>query len=426
MDFDFHGQLPSIGEADVLWDVVEEHMEEASFLWIEWERAQRSATLAPVQVQRIFEDRLAAHLEGLALSGAISPARLSAAAARAGDEGASFAVVHALLHRGRADGVDAAVELLATAEGADVHAVGRAFALAPARALLPRLPELLRHEQPRVRAAALSAACRGGVDVGPPLADGLGDRDADVRRAALAAVTALRRREHLAAVRALLADPDPGVRRAAMEAGLILGAPDALAACRAALCEGDAAALLLLALAGDGADVAAILRALDAIETRAAALFALGFIVAPEAAEASAAACADAALGPVAAEAFAAVTGLDLVREGLASAAAPPSADREEAGPDDIELRAEAQLPVPDPAAIRARWAARSSWFTPRAELGTEALLAALSAAPMRRRPPLATQLAIRSRGAVQLDTTAWLCDQLASLARLRAQQGAR
>jgi hypothetical protein len=55
-------------EALVLWDAVEEHLEEAGFQWERWERALVSPLLRARQVVDGVEARLAAHIEGLTIS----------------------------------------------------------------------------------------------------------------------------------------------------------------------------------------------------------------------------------------------------------------------------------------------------------------------------------------------------------------------
>jgi len=425
MELDLHRQLAPIGEGQVLWDVVEEHLEEASFLWFEWERALESPALAPRSVAGGVERRLLAHLDGIALSGAVVPDRLARSAARTGDEGAAFAAAHALL-RSASDGGATALSLLAAARGDHRRAVRRAVQLAPASGLLRDLGRLLGDARAVVRAAALDLVRVNALDPASALADALADPAPEVRCAALAVVSALRCDEHRASTVALLSAPEPAVRDAAARAGLILDLGEAREACRAAVASGAAGreVLLLLALAGSPADLPLLLAAASSADRRADALWALGFTTAAAAADTCAAATGDAALGPIAAEAFAGVTGIDLIQEGLATPALMPPADLEDADDAALELRPEASLPIPDPDRIRAFWAARRPSFAPR-PTDASALAAALERAPMRRRHALATQLAIVTGGAWQIDTRGWVRSQLAGIERLRATKGA-
>ena len=56
-------------ELPVLREVAEEHLDEAGFLWTQWERALVSPDYSASEVADGPEERLAAHLEGLALGG---------------------------------------------------------------------------------------------------------------------------------------------------------------------------------------------------------------------------------------------------------------------------------------------------------------------------------------------------------------------
>src|SRR6185369_129808 len=52
------------------WDIYEEHLDEAAFLWGQWESALDAATFALHDVMVGPEERLRAHLDGLVLGGA--------------------------------------------------------------------------------------------------------------------------------------------------------------------------------------------------------------------------------------------------------------------------------------------------------------------------------------------------------------------
>ncbi|MFY2557023.1 hypothetical protein ACN469_05285 [Corallococcus terminator] len=55
---------------DVLWDVVERHLEEAAFLWEQWARHHFTADFTLAELGERLEARLLAHLQGLAVGGA--------------------------------------------------------------------------------------------------------------------------------------------------------------------------------------------------------------------------------------------------------------------------------------------------------------------------------------------------------------------
>jgi hypothetical protein len=63
-------------EASVLWDIVEEHLDEAAFLLQSWLAAARSPRTSLAALQKTIESRLIAHLDGLAVAGTVVSDRL--------------------------------------------------------------------------------------------------------------------------------------------------------------------------------------------------------------------------------------------------------------------------------------------------------------------------------------------------------------
>jgi uncharacterized protein (TIGR02270 family) len=136
---------------------------------------------------------------------------------------------------------------------------------------------------------------------------------------------------------------------------------------------------------------------------------------------------------PVAAlagEAFSAITGLRIAEQYAAAReeeeeSLPPL--EEEDLDADLTPGPEDTLPLPEPDAVTAWWRearpkldAKQRYlagqpFTP------QALLDALVSAPMRRRHALALELTLRSRGALQVPTRAFVTHQLAALKAARA-----
>lgn len=406
-------------EALVLWDVVEEHLEEASSLWLDRERWLHEPRSLPELIA--LERRLKAHLDGLAWSGALAPAKLVRAVSRARDPGATAAAIFALAASDRPAALAEAVSLLARA--AEHHRDGavRAFALLDEVPRNVDLETALASDSAAVRAGALGVCRAHGLDPGRALDAALASSDAALRCAALDLIAARRDTSRAAALLSELSAPEPEVRVAALRAGLILGVQAAEAACRSGeLAAASRDVLVYRALLGEGKDLMALLRALDDPRQRADALFALGFTGSRVAADACADACADPSVGPVACEALSAIAGIDPVRAGIAKPAPPPLSDTELPPADRLTLRPEDLLPVPDAGAVREFWAARRPSFV-EAPPTPSATVAELERASMRRRHALATRLARMTRGAVVLDTRSWGRSQAACLARARA-----
>lgn len=167
--------------------------------------------------------------------------------------------------------------------------------------------------------------------------------------------------------------------------------------------------------------------ALGARDTAPEALFALGFAGTRDAAELALQAMADESLAPLAAEAFCAITGLDLELHGFT--VPRPEPPREPVPFDAEELDADLVshpddlLPVPDVSAVRRWWVDNGRALEPeRRYLRGEPhdvprLHRGLCSEPMRRRHGLALELAVRTHGLLQLQTRAFGEDQKRALA---------
>lgn len=414
--------------AAIRWDIAEEHLDEAAFLSGQWEEALVDPAYTLAEVAEGPEERVLAHLDGLVLGGAPVAERLLVPALGGDDPGVALAAAWALLLSEAGDRLDLVVEKLAGAEPEQAAAIARALQLAPREDVPARLVPALPRGSPGVRAAVLDVLAFRRADVAGPLEALVGAPEAAVRRAALRLARVLPSRLAPHVLEPALSGDDPEERDLAIVAGLVAGARSAWAVCERVAREGGPAwdlPALLWALSGEK-DLGPLLAGLDDPERAEAALFALGFAGKVAAAEAAAARLGDEDLGKLAGEAFSGVTGFAI---GGPSAKAPepwdPDAPEEEE--DEEGAGPEAALPAPDPAPVLAWWERAKKGFDPAARLlggvpwSTEALLGALESASMRRRPALALDLAIRTRGAAQLEVRGLARRQLAQLRELRA-----
>jgi uncharacterized protein (TIGR02270 family) len=375
------------------WDIVEEHLDEAEFLWGMWEHSLRAPHYDLDAVARGPEARLAAHLDALVVNGPAVAPRMLVPALASDEPHRISAAAAALLQGPDVAGLDAVF----TAWQSDPTrrpALGRALECADRPDVVPRLRADLSDP---VRAAA---AAEHLVARGEPLGDDLGvllaSDDPAERALGLRAVPdAARAADHAAAVHAALAELEPLVLDAAIFAGVRLGLPAAWARARErALDRGGAQALLLLALADDVEGRSVLRAALAQPRRRADALWALGFVGTPETVDLCAEWLEDDKVGHLAGEAFAAITGVDLVAAGLSS----PARER-----DAREHSPEHALPRPDPMAVLTWWVAHRPRFADGqrhvagAPRSPDALLAALVAGPMRRRPAVLLDLQIHA-----------------------------
>lgn len=416
-----------------IWDVVEEHLDEAAFLWTQWEAALASPRWTIAEIAAGPEERLRAHLDGVAVAGPAADASLLAPALADPDAGRVAAAAAVLAAGGRLEPLRAAVKPDAA------RAIARALGLALAGDAEKRLVRWLDDPDPGAQAVAIDALAFRGAAPAPDVRALLGAADPALRLAVLRASPILGDGARQA-VEAALDDPDPALRDAAVEAGLRLGLRPAWAACQRAADAGRATPLALevLAASGDPADLERIAAAARAPELRRAALFAAGLSGRARGAALCAEHLGDPSAGRAAGEGLWAVTGLEIA--GAYEAPEPEEPDEPVAlEAEDLDRPAlppeDAALPLPDAGAVlawwreaRARFPDGPRWLEGRPWTAEEALRA-FGAGPTRRRHAIGRELAVRSRGSWRIETRGWARDQLrAQAARplaLRAELGA-
>jgi len=397
------------------WDVLELHLEEAGFLWTLRGTALASARFTLPEVAAGPEARLHAHLRALAVGGKRTSDRLLLPALRDGESELRAAAALALLEEGEGRDRDAVFAAFGELDDEERAPVARALEVSDAPALHEHLVPWLQSDQPGVVADALDALTFRRVATDPVMLQRF--LDEPERQILAAAVRALRLVPTQASPKVIadaLADDGDELRHAGLLSGLIAAQAQAFRACRKLLHAGGETgrlAMLAVAAGGDDQDVEALRRLLESPEHRRDVLWALGFSGRPAAADACLEWLGDGEVGGLAAEAFSAITGLFIAGRYCRE----PSARPEEDGEDDGEIPpSDEDLPLADPEQV-APW-----WSRARPQLGTggrflrgkpfglEPLLQELATGPARRRAPLALELAIRSRGAVQVETRAY------------------
>lgn len=412
----------------ILWDVVEEHLDEAAFLYTQWERALRSPSYKVEELRDRLEERMLAHVDGLVVAGEAAAERLLIPALSGGQPDEACAAALALLASGGAAGVDAVCDTLQAA-GTQRKALIRALALSAGPQAEVRLRQFLGAPQAMPRALALDVLSFQRRDVRGELARALQDVDPEVTRAGLAAAMRLAPSAHLAQVRQLVQSPDAAVQEAALCVGAVAGLPEVPALLRAAVRAGTPGELvrILLALLGDAADCRLLMDRAVAAHALPADVFALGFCGTVEAAELCVELARDPRLAAVAAEAIVGITGVDLEKEKLVAAPAAGADEELESADAELAVEPEDELPVPDAEALAGWWQRSRSGLAPGTRyvagrpVGTSTLLDALAEAPLRRCHALGLDLAIRSRGTLQVETWGLARDQAAKLRELRA-----
>ncbi|WP_375767147.1 TIGR02270 family protein [Archangium gephyra] len=414
-----------------LMDVLEEHLDEAAFLWLQWERSLVASQYALNEVTGI-EERLLAHVDGLVIGGAPAAEKLLIPALEAQEDMVRVtAAAYTLLGSEDPSSAEAVRTALESASPESLPAFQRALELRGFEALPSWLPTLLKQEEPARLALALEVLASHGVDPGPVLPDLLRHEAPQVAAAALRAATRLRHPLERQVLQACLTSPASSLRDSAITAGLQKGHRAAWVACQAAV-DSRAPELrlpaLVLALSGDAREVERLKRLLDEPSHRPDALWALGFSGHPAAAELCLQWMEDEAVSHLAAEAFCAITGLSLEGRLAAPRAEedPLPALEEETLDADLTPRPEDDLPRPVAVEVLAWWKeARENFELDRRYLqgkpfGTEVLCESLLLAPMRRRHTLALELALRSRGELQVPTRTFTPYQQKALEAVR------
>lgn len=430
-------------DGGILWDVVEEHLDEAEFLVEQWSAGARSPRYNLPTLQKTIEQRLAAHLDALVVNGEAVAERVLWPALEADAEAPPARITAAVLALLLEPGVAARDRLLQRFSAATSEPVLAGLRLAMQLTARDDVDEPLRQTlyatvEPAAQAALLSVLAARRVNPGPILGPLLTSADPRLLQATLsaAAVAAAESGGHRHVVEGHLSHGTPAVRAAALRTSFTWNLAAGNRACVSEARAGSPTALLLLGLLGGPAETTLLVSTLASEDLRRAVLFALGFTGRKEAAEAclSFVSAPEPGIAKVAAEAFAAITGFMAeqkaapVEEAAKELEEPTFEDEDEDGGDldagpvaddlpplaedlekDLALYPEDELPAPDADALRRWWSAEASAFaTNQRYLGgkpvsPDAVESALRQGSLRRAGPLISEVAIRSGGRVQL-----------------------
>ncbi len=337
-------------------DIIEEHVDEAAFLF-EQRRGAFASRLYDLERLAEHDERLLANLDGLMLAGD-EGWKASIAGLESKNDGPAFVAGYVALASGEAARIETLAKAMADPKA--IEGLSAALRLADGAGVIPALEKLAAGDPLGPRALALEALAARGRKVEPRAVQALLDSG---KSAVVLAGLAIAGRASMtslgpAVARAFL-HPHPWVALGALRAGLRLELPEALPTLRARAAADDgagAAAIRLLGLAGEREDVKPLLGAARSAARGRAALLALGRLGAFAAADTLVAATADEKLGSVAGHALSTLLGVDLAAEGLVAPAKPAPAGAEEA----FALDPDEDLPKPDPEKVRAWWSEQS------------------------------------------------------------------
>jgi uncharacterized protein (TIGR02270 family) len=431
-----------IDEADILWEIEDEHLREAEFSFTTREVLLDAPHYTLDELAVGPDERLFAHLDGLVVGGPVVAERLLLGtiveAEDEGDHEKVSAAMLALLVEPDRQLCLRVLALLDNAKAEQRDGVVRALQLLRHDWIDDWLVHTLAEASLVGLAARLEALATANIVPGAWLRACLASDDLAVVRAAARLARRSRDADSLAALGPLAHAQDVELRRITLESALCRHVPGAWeSAVYWALGPAEAGlrrdALTWVALFGDAPARAALLARLDDPAHRVDALWALGFAGSPAAVDRCIELLADDELGRFAAELVCAITGLPMDEDRFWRDQLPAEDDDDALPPleqDDLDADLvpppEMSLPVPEPESIAAWWHTRRGDFDPALRylggvpLSGEQLLVGLRQGPMRRRHALAFELAVRSGGASFIDTRGFCKTQRAQLDGLR------
>ncbi len=433
----------------LLWDVLEEHLQEAAFLW----KQRQLSLLAPdyvlAEIAEGDEARLLAHVEGLAIGGRLAAERLLLPALEGEKPPNIAAAAYALLESKEPDWLPQVLDWFIQGAEEVREGISQALSLSARADVVESLVKLFPTVDSSDQRYALRVLCSRQADTGQVLSvRSAGREEPEWLVAALRAARFAPESIADVWIRHGLESPEPQVRDAAIESGLILGSRMAWSLCQRLMEAGEPdvrPAMLAFALSSEGPELEALIAAVADPARRDEALWALGFSGRLSAAEALLDVLRENG-DWLAAESFALITGLPLASfldddageeeedewdDGEEGAEEEEPEEKKEMSPDEAALGG---LPGPEVLPGKVRVEAVDAWWRqarPRFEpddryllgkpLQPGSLATVLESVPMRRRPGFGWDIAIRSRGACHLEPLAWTWVQRKQLGAARA-----
>jgi uncharacterized protein (TIGR02270 family) len=427
----------------ILWNVIEEHFNEAEFLFEEWERALHSPAYTLDELGATLEQRLESHLDGLLIGGPEVAERLLEPELENDTEPMRAVVAALVLLCSEEDAaINHVLEVSQGAEGALQEALARAPILSNAAQIDQMVLERFRAAQSDPEKAVWLEVLNGrGVDTGELLRPCFDSDNHRLVGAALEAVRRFARREMITVTEKHLRSEHSCVRLSALKASLAFGSRNAWQICLQLAKESDAhdpELLLLIAILGQPQEHQLLYALLDNSEGVEQLLWTLGFCGTVEAGNM----ClpylqsADERVAKAAAEAMAWIGGFDLnedefqlspveSEETEEDETLPPLEEDDLDG--DLTLDGVDDLPDPNCEAIAHWWEENRGRLThnQRYLLGQpfspEAMVHALEVGSLWRRHGVALELSIRTGGEQHVSTDAFLSRQRRQIATLGA-----
>lgn len=417
--------------AEPFADLVDESLDEATFLWRRWEGELTSLTRNLDEVWSWTEDRLHGALDGVSVAGAglvdvTTNGLMSGEIARIA---VSAGVLASSTEQSATDAIAAALRV---AEGEVLAAIVRGLELLGSSQAMRAAASVLAARGPECTGALCRLKAFRRVAPGDEMLTAFKSNIPEVQVEAVRAALYVPSRHAEAWIAAALRNDDAAVRAAAVESGVCRGIEHAwdTATHLARQLDVDAAPYLkLVAMLGTPDEHEMVYSALRIPAVQLHAIWALGHIGTVRAVESCLVGMQYEKLARASGEAYCWITGADLVRDGLAAEDIPlevPAFEEDDLGAN-LVPPPEALWPLPDPEAARRHWAERRPGFAADGRhvhgrpATTEALLAMVETVPMLRRPDIVLELRAKTRGRYDVETRAFTSRQRQMMAAGRA-----
>lgn len=409
----------------VLKHIVEQHAEEAAFLWEQRRIALRASHYVLAELAEL-EERIEAHLAGLRVD-LQTAKQLSLARLAEPDEGDMFVAAVLALTSFDETLLAQVVDLVDTPQAFHAGLVGGMGWLSSA-ALQRWLPNMLAADQPTYRYLGIAGAALQRVDIGAALLSAINDPNPLVKARALRAAGELRRKDCLSSLRAYWEAEELDVRFWACWSSLWLGdqaATDHIDSFMVAPSKYQARALQALQVMEAGHSQRWLRDASQTPSQLYAVVQGIGMLGDAVYLPTLVRLMEQPALARIAGESFSQITGLDLNTEAFAGTA--PTGF--EVGPNDdpldaeIEMDADEELAWPNLAAVQRWWSDHHGRFVAGSRylmgevISQQQCLHVLRVAPQRRRIAAAYTLAVLQPDAPLFATSALVKQQFAQLA---------
>jgi uncharacterized protein (TIGR02270 family) len=404
---------------DPLPDLIDESLDEATFLWQRWEAELSSPHRNLDEIWDWTEDRLAGALDGVRVAPDAMLESLLAGAMSSEDSFRQSAAASALATAPARNARQILAAAIRDATGPQLTACMRGIEVADLDGSFAPVSKVLSSSGPEHSTALCRLKAFRRATLGPELAAAFESRVVSLQVEVMRAIRYLPQEYVGSWVATGLKHDHAAVRAAAIESGIARRIPNAWAAALEYVRQPRAETsrlLPLVAMLGGPAEHKLILDSVTDASLQRAALWSLGHIGTREAVETCLLAMKNPKLARMGAEAYCTITGANLERDKL-TAPEPEDAPTPSFEKDDLAAnlvpRPEDLWPLPDPRLVRKHWAEAGARF----QVGRrylrgaphdgQAMLAALTTGPMLRRTDHAFEMFVRSEGRFDVETRA-------------------